>query len=155
MKILQINKFLYPRGGAETYLFGLSELLKKNGHEVIYFSQKNPKNISTDNKKFFVSDLELGKFSFGMLFKVGRIFWSFEAERKIAKLIKKEKPDIVHIHNIYHQISPSILRAIKKAGIPIVMTVHDFKLIDPNYTLAKRSLYSLLLQEKINYEASL
>ena len=135
MKILQINKFLYPKGGAETYFLELSKLLEQNGHEVIYFSQKNSKNITLKNEELFISDLDLSKFSFTSLFKLGRIFWSFKAARKISKLIKKEKPDIVHIHNIYHQISPSILKAIKKFNLPIVMTVHDFKLIIHDYTL--------------------
>ncbi|MFA6918583.1 MAG: glycosyltransferase family 4 protein [Patescibacteria group bacterium] len=135
MKILQINKFLYPHGGAETYLLNLSRLLEQNGHEVIYFSQKISKNIPCSQEKYFLSNLELDKFHWKTLWRLGRIFWSFEASRKIKKLIDQEKPDIVHIHNIYHQISPSILHVIKRAGIPIVMTAHDYKLIRPDYIL--------------------
>ncbi len=135
MKILQINKFFYPRGGTETYFLSLIELLKKNGHEVVVFSQKNKKNLPSNEAGYFISDINLEKFHFKNIFKIGRIFWSFSAARKIKKLIKKEKPQIAHIHNIYHQISPSILPAIKKAGLPIVMTVHDFKLIKPDYVL--------------------
>jgi len=135
MKILQINKFLYPQGGAETYFLGLSKLLTQNGQDVIYFSQKNPKNISLANEELFVSGIDLEKFSLKALLSLGRIFWSFEAARKIKQLIEIQKPDIVHIHNIYHQISPSILKAIKKYKLPIVMTVHDFKLIKPDYSL--------------------
>ena len=118
MRILQINKFLYPRGGAETYLFNLSKLLAQNGHEVFFFSQKNKKNIPNKQEKYFVADLELGKFSFASALKIGRIFWSFSAQRKIKKLIGDLQPDLVHLHNIYHQISPSILPVIKRAGIP-------------------------------------
>jgi glycosyltransferase involved in cell wall biosynthesis len=79
--------------------------------------------------------LELDKFHWKTLWRLGRIFWSFEASKKIKKLINEEKPDLVHIHNIYHQISPSILHVIKRAGIPIVMTAHDYKLIRPDYIL--------------------
>ena len=135
MKILQINKFLYPKGGAETYLFNLSQLLKKNGHQVLYFSQKNPKNIETAQADYFLTDINLEKFSFSSLWRLGRIFWSFSASHKIKQLIKQESPDIIHLHNIYHQISPSILPAIKSFGLPVIMTVHDFKLIKPDYTL--------------------
>ena len=135
MKILQVNKFLYPHGGAETYLLNLSKLLEQNGHEVIYFSQDISKNMPCAQKKYFLSNLELDKFHWKSLLRLSRIFWSFEASAKIKKLIEDEKPDLVHIHNIYHQISPSILPVIKKAGIPIIMTAHDYKLIRPDYIL--------------------
>lgn len=135
MKILQINKFLYPKGGAETYLFSLSKLLTEAGHEVIYFSQKNPKNIACEQEKYFVSDLELGGFSFSSLFRLSRIFWSFKAAKNLKKLIAEEKPDLVHLHNIYHQLSPSLIAVAKSAGLPVVMTVHDFKLVSYDYTL--------------------
>jgi len=135
MKILLANKFLYPKGGAETYLFSLEKLLVENGHEVIYFSQANPKNIKCAQAKYFVPDLELSRFSFKSLIRLGRIFWSFKAAKNFKRLLENEQPDIVHLHNIYHQLSPSIIKTAKRAGLPVVMTVHDFKLITPGYTL--------------------
>lgn len=135
MKILQINKFFYSRGGTETYLFGLIDLLEKNGHQNVVFSQAHPLNRRRPAKQYTISNLELNQFHWRSAFKVGRIFWSLEAKKKIKEVIDKEKPDLVHIHNIYHQISPSILPVIKQAGIPIIMTVHDFKLIKHDYSL--------------------
>ena len=61
--------------------------------------------------------------------------YSFEGRRKFSALLDATKPDLVHIHNIYHQISPSILVEAKKRGLPVVMTAHDYKLIAPNYSL--------------------
>lgn len=135
MKILQINKFLYPRGGAETYLLGLDSLLRQAGHETVFFSQKHPLNRADANNDLFVSHLELGGFSFKSLLKISRIFWSFEAARQVRELIVRENPDIVHVHNIYHQLSPSVIKAAKAAGLPVVMTVHDYKLVRPDYSL--------------------
>jgi len=135
MKVLQINKFFYPRGGAETYLLSLISLLQKNGQPVIGFSQSNKNNLKIAGEEFFIDEIQLDKFYLKNIFKIGRIFWSFQAKKNIKKLINQENADLVHLHNIYHQISPSILPAIKKAGLPIVMTVHDFKLINPSYTL--------------------
>lgn len=135
MKILQINKFFYPRGGTETYLFALIDLLKKNNHRVVVFSQANDKNRRSDDKKYFISDLELGQFNWPALLKIGRMFWSPKSRSIVRRIITEEKPDLVHIHNIYHQISPSILPLIKRRRIPIVMTIHDFKLIKHDYTL--------------------
>lgn len=134
-KILQINKYLFLKGGAETYYFGLIDILKNAGHKIINFSQKNEKNIHNQDKKYFISNIELGRLNLAGLLRIGRIFWSFSASHKIKKLIKYEKPEIAHIHNIYHQISPSILPILKKNHIPTVMTVHDFKLVNPCYTL--------------------
>jgi glycosyltransferase involved in cell wall biosynthesis len=136
MKILQINKFFHPQGGTETHLFNLIDLLEDNDQEVLLFSQNHPsKTLDHQDKKYFINDIDLSQYSFKNIFEIGRIFWSFKASRLVKQLINDRHPDIVHIHNIYHQISPSILPTIKRAGIPIVMTVHDFKLIKPNYVI--------------------
>lgn len=135
MKILAANKFYYLKGGAERHFFNLNEMLKERGHKIIPFAMQDKRNIPSPYEKYFVSNVNLEKagFSVNDTKAAGRIIYSFEARRKINNLIDKYKPDIAHVHNIYHQISPSILTAIKKRGIPVVMTVHDFKLMCPIY----------------------
>lgn len=64
-----------------------------------------------------------------------RVIYSFEAKKKFEALIRDFKPDIIHYHNIYHQLSPSILSVAKKYKIPTVMHLHDYKLISANYNL--------------------
>ena len=59
MKILLVNKFHYLKGGSEKYYFELAELLRKNGHEVAFFSMQNEKNIKTDSKEYFVESIDL------------------------------------------------------------------------------------------------
>jgi len=136
MKILQVNKFYYPKDGVSNYLLGLETELKKLGHEVRVFAMDNPKNIPSEDKKYFVSYLSFDK---GGLINTwrsfARIFYSWEAKRKFQALINDFHPDIIHIHNIYHQISPSILGVAKREKIPVVMHLHDYKLICPNYKL--------------------
>lgn len=136
MRILEINKFNHIRGGADKHFLDLVRLLQKSGDEVAVFAMDHPENLHSDFSKHFVSrvDFENGSL-LNKLKGTFRVFWSFEARRKIAKILDEFQPDIVHIHNIYHQISPSILPEVKKRGIPIVMTVHDWKLICPNYLL--------------------
>jgi glycosyltransferase involved in cell wall biosynthesis len=63
------------------------------------------------------------------------ILYSLEAKRKIEFIINSEKPDIVHLNNFAHQISPSILDTLKKYNIPIVMTLHDYKIVCPSYSM--------------------
>lgn len=137
MKILQINKFYFEQGGAEHYMFSVSRLLEQYGHKVIPFAMDHERNVATEWSGYFPSKVETmdPSFSWSKLKIAGRMFYSFQAKNKIAKLIKETKPDIAHIHNIYHQISPSILSTLKKNKIPVVMTVHDYKLVCPNYIL--------------------
>jgi glycosyltransferase involved in cell wall biosynthesis len=141
MNVLMINKFYFLKGGTERYYFNLSKLLEEKGHKVIPFAMKSQRNFSSEFERYFVSEV-VTRPSWNLwqdLKTVGRFFWSWEAQRKIKKLIKEVGPiDVAHIHNIYHQISPSILSVLKKQGIPIVMTVHDYKLISPNYNLYLR-----------------
>ncbi len=139
MKILQAHKYYYPRDGASKYMLELSGLLTNDGHEVMSFSMQNPENLPSECGSFFVTNLDLSGQTSLSLFKkiqaVGRIFYSTEAKKKISQLLEVTKPDVVHLHNIYHHISPSILPVIKKHGIPVVMTLHDYKLLSPNYSL--------------------
>ena len=136
MRILQVNKYNYLRGGAEKYFIELSKELERAGHQVATFSMRHPKNLPNPWEKYFVSRVSFSENSlYYSLLRPFRVLYSFEAKRKFTKLVKKFKPDIVHIHNIYHQISPSILPVAKKYNIPVVMHLHDYKLICPNYQL--------------------
>lgn len=136
MKILQVNKFYYPKDGVSNYLLGLEAELKELGHEVRIFAMDNPKNIPSADQKYFVSQISFDKLDFINYWRAFvRIFYSREAARKFSALIKDFRPDIIHVHNIYHQISPSILQIAKKEKIPVIMHLHDYKLICPNYKL--------------------
>lgn len=136
MRILQVNKFNYIRGGAEKYFIEISKNLEELGHQVAIFSMHHPKNNPSPWEKYFVSRLSFNEAKLrDRLITPGRILYSLEAKRKFKSLVKDFKPDIIHIHNIYHQISPSILDVAKKYQIPVVMHLHDYKLICPNYQL--------------------
>ncbi|MBI4408033.1 MAG: glycosyltransferase family 4 protein [Candidatus Kerfeldbacteria bacterium] len=132
MRILLINKFFYRRRGAETYLFDLKALLERNGHEVAVFSMVHPENEPSPWNQYFVSSVD---YSNKNIKAAARMFWSREAQRKLDALLDVFQPDIAHIQNIYHQLSPSILTTLKKRHIPIVLTLHDYKLICPNYEM--------------------
>lgn len=137
MKILEINKYYFVKGGAEKHFFDVIDLLKSAGNEVAVFSMAHNKNRQSEWNKYFVSEVGYSN-EYRLLKKIKgvfRMFYSFEAKRKINKVLDEFQPDLVHIHNIYHQLSPIILFEIKKRGIPIIMTVHDYKLVNPNYNL--------------------
>lgn len=137
MRILEINKFYYRKGGADKHFLDVIALLEKAGHEVAVFSMHSRHNGESPWKEYFLSEVGYTEeYSFSQKLKgIARMFYSSEAQRKIRKLLDAFQPDIVHIHNIYHQLSPGILFEIKKRGIPVVMTIHDYKLVNPNYSL--------------------
>ncbi|MCK5511101.1 glycosyltransferase family 4 protein [Candidatus Parcubacteria bacterium] len=132
MKILQINKFYYLKGGSERYFFDLSEILKKNGHKIIPFSMQDDNNLPSKYTKYFIKKVDLNKFN---LINILKFFYNYDAVKRLKKLIKYEKPDIAHLHNIAHQFSPEIIRILKKNNIKIAQTLHDYKLICPNAKL--------------------
>jgi glycosyltransferase involved in cell wall biosynthesis len=136
MKVLLVNKFFYKKGGAETVFFDTAKLLQDKGHEVSFFSMHDRNNVKSAYEKYFISNVDYESYSLKNSIKSsGRILYSIEAIRNIEKLIDDEKPDIVHLHNIYHQISPSFLSVLKKKKIPIVMTLHDYKLVCASYSM--------------------
>jgi len=137
MKILLVNKFFYPKGGTEIIMFEQERLLRNKGHQVAYFSMKDKRNQPSEYDKYFVSNVDLNKpiFSWFGIKTIFRMIYSFEAKRNFKMILKNFQPDLIHYHNIYHQISPSILKIGKKTGVPGVMTLHDYKLICPNYLL--------------------
>jgi len=134
MKILQVNKFLYPKGGADKYCLTLISELEKLDNTVVPFGMADSRNLSSVWSDYFSENIDYHKS--GNRFKiVSRLIWNQEAALKFAKLLDETKPDLIHAHNIYHQLSPSILIEAKKRQIPVVMTLHDYKLVCPNYLL--------------------
>lgn len=138
MRILMCNTFYYLRGGSERCTFDLTALLGAHGHEVIPFAMQHERNHPTPYAEYFVSHVDFptllreGKGIGSKLQVAERTIYSREAKRKITALIEATKPDVAHVHGIAHEISPSILAALKAAGIPVVQTLHDYKLVCPN-----------------------
>lgn len=137
MKILLVNKYFHLKGGSEKVFFNEANLLQNRGHQVIFFSMRDGRNISCAQSDYFINriDYEQPAGIKEQLRQSLKILYSFEAKKKIEKLIEREKPEIAHLHNIYHQISPSIIHSLKKYGIPIVMTLHDYKMVCPSYAM--------------------
>ena len=117
MKVILVHNNYGVFSGEERIVQIQSNLLKENGHTVIPF-YKNSSSISNNS-----------------LAKVGAFFsgiWSISSQREFETVLQKEKPDVVHVHNLYPLISPSILHVCGKKSVPVVMTVHNYRLICPN-----------------------
>lgn len=141
MKILLVNKFLYPKGGAETYVFSLGETLTKFGHEVQYFGLENEKNIVHNRAGVYVSDLDLNAGGGRNLLAPFRIIYSSEAKKKITTVLEDLQPDAVILNNIQFHLTPSIIIAVEKyrrrtgRKVKLLYTAHDYQLICPSHGL--------------------
>ena len=135
MRVLHVNKFLYRRGGAEAYMEDAAALLQRAGHEVHFFGMQHPANTHLELAAHFPPEVDFEQP--GSLTEKGRaaarMFWSRSARRGMEAVLDEVRPDVVHLHNVYHQLSPSVLRPLRERGVPAVMTVHDYKLVCPTY----------------------
>jgi glycosyltransferase involved in cell wall biosynthesis len=137
MRILHVNKFFDFRGGAETYLHALMKRQEQAGHEVHALSTRNPANVASEDASRFVERHDFAQ-SEGPLKdteKGAAFIWNVEARRAMTEAIHELAPDVIHLHNIYHHLSTSILGPIREARIPCVQTLHDYKLACPNYKM--------------------
>lgn len=134
MKILLIDVYNFNKGGAETVCFNTGRMLEEHGHDVVYFTLKWSDNKPSPFSKYFPESKETRSGPFRQVKNMVNYFYHFEAARKMEQLILDERPDIAHIHLMWGQITPSIFPVLQKYGIPILFTVHDYRIICPAYT---------------------
>lgn len=132
MKILQINKYNFIKGGADRVYFNTSNLLEANGHDVISFSTLRPENVNSIYSDYFVPYFEhRDRNSIGNIMISGSYLYNRQAYRNLDLLLEKYRPDVAHLHLFYGDLSSSILKALRKHRIPVVQTVHDYRLLCP------------------------
>lgn len=135
MRILFVNKYLYRKGGAETYFIKLGEYLASLGHEVEYFGMADERNNVGNSAGAYTDNIDFHKKSLKYIAYPFKIIYSFDAAAKIRAVIEKFKPDIAHLNNFNFQLTPSVIYELKKHNIPIVYTAHDVQLVCPNHKL--------------------
>jgi glycosyltransferase involved in cell wall biosynthesis len=137
MKILIVNTRHYYGGGDSTYTFNLAGLLRSQGHAVAFFAMQNERNLPDENADLFVSHIDYREINkhkniVDDLRVLGRVIYSREARAKFSQLLDRFKPDIVHLQNIHAHITPSVIFEARQRSIPVVWTLHDYKLVCPN-----------------------
>jgi glycosyltransferase involved in cell wall biosynthesis len=134
MKILLINNFHYLKGGSETIYFETANILKENGHKVLFFSQKDNNVIDCEQLSYFIDrKVEVAGSLFKKICFFKDYFYNKQAVRNLDLLLAKERPDIAHIHLFVGGMTSSIFPVLKKYNIPVVHTTHDYRLICPAY----------------------
>ena len=131
---ISVTSYYYRRGGAEAVMLDQNELLASRGWDIVPFAMDYEKNFETPYDEYFVEEIDFAS-DYAPVEKVRKAvksIYSLEARREIGRLIDKVRPDIVHAHNVYHHLTPAIFGAVKKKGVPMVMTVHDLKIGCPS-----------------------
>lgn len=142
MKILMVNKFLFPNGGSETYIFKLGECLAKQGHQIEYFGMDDENRCVSNSANAYTSSMDFHNGS--KLKKIAypiKTIYSTDARKKIRLVLDNFCPDAVHLNNFTYQLTPSIILEINKwkketnRDCKIIYTAHDYNLICPNHML--------------------
>lgn len=137
-----VNKFLYPNGGSETYMFKLGAYLKSIGHEVEYFGMEHEGRCVSNSLGLYTETMDFHNSSAFKKIKLSlKTIYSKEAKDKMLAVLENFKPDVVHLNNFNFQLTPSIIYAVKEYDkkynkkIKLIYTAHDFQLICPNHMM--------------------
>lgn len=120
MKLLMVHNYYQQPGGEDLCLADESELLRSHGHSVLWYTDDNRRIDQLDR-------LTLAR----------AILWNGSTYRNLARLIATHRPDVVHVHNIFPLISPSAYYAAQAAGVPVVQSVHNFRMFCVNGTFTR------------------
>ncbi len=119
-KVLIVHNYYQIPGGEDTVVANETALLQSHGHEVVTYFRNNAELQTASGMK-----------KLGLL--LGTVF-STRTYREVKKLIREQKVDVVHVHNTLNLISPSVYYAARSCGVPVVQTIHNFRLLCPGAT---------------------
>jgi len=117
MRILLVHNYYQQQGGEDVVFEQERKLLASHGHQVVTYERKNSELLSYSG--------------FQRLFLPAKTIWARDAYSEILDLIRRERPRIAHVHNTFVQVSPSVFAACREVGVPVVHTLHNFRLICP------------------------
>lgn len=128
MKVLLINNFHYRKGGSETVYFNTGRLLEAAGHTVIWFSLRDPKNLPCEQAADFATR------GGNILAQLRNYFYNRDVARRLEALLEREHPDVAHVHLLWGGVGAAIFEPLRRHGVPLFHTVHDYRMVCPAYT---------------------
>ncbi len=134
MKIAHINKFFCAVGGAEKIMLHEAQLLQERGHEVYFFA--------SDRQPYFIEDYQYASYfskytpysklpAAQAVMNIPKLVYDVDTQKKLDCFLKEFKPDIVHMHEFFYNLTPSIIKACKQNNTPVIMTLHTARLVCP------------------------
>lgn len=115
--VLLVHNYYQIGGGEHTVFENEKNMLLENGHEVYTYTRSND---------------ELKSSKWKLLLMPFSTIWSFKTYREVRKLIREKQIDIVHCHNTFPLVSPSVYYAARSLKVPVVQTIHNFRFLCPN-----------------------
>jgi len=135
MKVLMIDRYLYPFGGAQTYMLAIAEWLKKQGHSVEFFGMQHEKNMVGNSAGQYTRYMDFHSHSLCRFTYPFTILYSPDARKKLREVIGAFRPDLVHLHGFNFQLTPSVIYEVKRHGLPLISTIHDAQIACPCHRL--------------------
>ena len=139
MKILIVNKFLYPRGGDCIHALSVGRLLAEAGHKVRYYAMSYPDNLPCADEAYFAPAVSFSGGLGALLRAAGRTLFGQGTDKSFIRLLHDFRPDVVHLHNIHSYLSPHLAQLARQQDIRVVWTLHDYKLLCPTYNFLRKS----------------
>lgn len=137
MKVLCVNKFFRFGAGAETVFFNTRALLTAAGHEIVDFSTESHRNETSPYASYFAPERDYSR-SVSVTARARNAaasVYSRESRLALRQLVRDTAPDVAHLHNVYHQLTLSVVDELRSLGVPTVMTLHDYKMMCPAYLM--------------------
>lgn len=131
MKLIVAGQNFWIQGGADRVLMDHIAILEERGHVCAPFAAQHEKNLPTPWSRFFPKGANIKSPKPG---DVAAFVYSLRSKKAIAALLDELKPDVVHCHIYYGSLTSSILSEVKRRNIPLIQTLHEYKIVCPVYT---------------------
>jgi glycosyltransferase involved in cell wall biosynthesis len=129
VRILLVNAFHYLKGGVERTYLDESRWLKNAGHDVAHLAIEDGRNLESPTAAHFApaADFSENVSAWRQIAQLPRAIWSAPAAAAMTRVVREFRPEIAHVHAPSRYLTPSVLRALEDARVPVIMTLHDFK----------------------------
>lgn len=129
-----LNNHLYLRGGSERVMFEEAALLRRHGHDVSFFGCRGPDDLEPAHAEFHPPRVDIAQLTGpGRWRHAWRVVYNPANGRAFHRFLDAVRPGLLHAHNIYGGLTTAVLDVARKAALPVVLTVHDYKLVCPSY----------------------
>lgn len=135
MRVLIVNKFAHVTGGADRHTLDVARLLREQGHAVQLLSTASPQNLEHDGRFIEPSVTSASRRGLSVTARASaarRAVWNRDAARATTEILATFRPDVVHAHKLYPQLSVAPLVIARRRGVPVVQTIHDYEFISAN-----------------------
>ena len=134
MHVAYLNNYLSLRGGSERVMFEEAAMMRGRGHQVSFFSRRGPKDAVHEHAEFYLPNIVIEELrGWAKARRAFQVVYNPAMGRAFRKFLRAVRPQMLHAHNIYGGLTTAVLDVARAEGLPVVLTVHDYKLVCPSY----------------------